>query len=503
MKPIPFKEHAEELNQFVLFPSNIFELLPEDHECFLFADLLQQIETSELEHNYSHLGQHAYHPGLIVSILIYAYSRGVFSSRQIEQRCNEDLSFMFIAQQQCPNFRVLSDFRKNNLVFFKDCFKQTVQLAMQLKLSSLGHISIDGSKFKANTSKHKAMTYGHMNKEIERLNLEIDQLTQQAEQCDRHEDDAGQTQGALDIPKELKFKEQRLQKIKEAKEALEARENKVNPDQPIDNKKQISFADTEANIMGKKGDGFDYNYNAQISVDSDNQIIVGEHISQKANDYHEVKEALEQVENNTGQQPDKASLDNGYHSGNNLNALEAGGIDAYVAVGKGEKTALESLEESDRRVQKSDFEYDEKNDTFTCPQGQIIELKRIRKDGRTLYEGDNQTCSSCPLKARCCNSSKGQARSISGDVNEAVRQRMKKKMDSAHAKEIYSQRKVIVEPPFGHIKNGGFKRFSLRGLDKVSGEFSLVCAAHNLKKIMRKMKEGLIRPLNVEQVNRV
>ena len=106
------------------------------------------------------MGQHAYHPRHIASILIYAYSHGVFSSREIQQKCAQDLAFMHISQMNCPNFRVLGDYRKNNLNFFHDCFKQSVKLALELKMASLGHISLDGSKFKASTSKHKAMSYG-------------------------------------------------------------------------------------------------------------------------------------------------------------------------------------------------------------------------------------------------------------------------------------------------------------------------------------------------------
>jgi transposase len=124
-------------------------------------------------------------PWLIVSILIYAYSRGVFSSRQIERRCREDLSFMLIAQMNCPNFRVLSDFRKLHGVFFQDCFKQTVKLVLGLKLASLGHISLDGSKFKANSSKHMAMSYGHLKEQEAALSAEIDALIEQAAHCDR------------------------------------------------------------------------------------------------------------------------------------------------------------------------------------------------------------------------------------------------------------------------------------------------------------------------------
>ena len=166
------------------------------------------------------IGQHAYHPKLIVSILIYSYSRGVFSSRQIEQRCNEDLSFMFIAQMGCPNFRVLSDFRKDHHDFFKDCFKQSVKMAIELKLASLGHISLDGSKFKADTSKHKAMSYLNLKKQEKELTDEIEALVKKAALCDKEEDQAYKEKTGYEIPEDLKHKKSRLEKIKKAKEEL-------------------------------------------------------------------------------------------------------------------------------------------------------------------------------------------------------------------------------------------------------------------------------------------
>jgi transposase len=326
---VPFKSSPVEFNQHLLFPTNIFDLLPKDHECYLYADLFQQIDTSSLENLYSVKGQNAYHPKLIVAILIYAYSQGVFSSRKIEKRCHEDLSFMFIAQMNCPNFRVLSDFRKDHGDFFQDCFKQTVKLALELKLASLGHLSLDGSRFKANTSKHKVMSYGRLKEKEQALSAEIDDLIDKANRCDQDEDKAYQGKTGYEIPEDLNpsaslragFKQDRLAKIKAAKQALEQREELLNPGKAIADKKQISFADTDARIMGKKG-GFDYAYNAQISVDADLQIIVAQHVSQNANDKKEVEPALQALQETTGRLPEKLSADNGYWSGDNLQALE-------------------------------------------------------------------------------------------------------------------------------------------------------------------------------------
>ena len=492
MKP-PFKLSPIELNQRLMFPSNVFDLLNDDHECYVYRDLFKQLDTCELEDNYSVRGQHAYHPQLIVAILIYAYSRGVFSSREIERRCGEDLSFMYIAQMNCPNFRVLSDFRKNHSVFFHDCFTQTVKLAMELKLASLGHISLDGSKFKANSSKHKAMSFARLKEQEQQLTHEIDALIDKAKHCDDEEERDYKERTGYEIPQDLKHKETRLAQIKAARQAIEAREEALHPGKPVAGKKQISFADKDARIMGKKGD-FDYRYNAQISVDSDTQIIVGQHLSQNANDRQELEPALQQIEQSTGQLPDKMSADNGYMSGDNLQALEGKSVDAYIATDKGEKTNKTSLTKSQRPLVKADFEYDETTDSFTCPGGQRLPMKRQSKDGTRLYQAEAQSCENCPYQSRCWQSKSGQARTITCDDKEPLRQHMNAKMEQADSKAIYKQRKIIVEPVFGQIKNMGFRGFSVRGKDKAAGEFSLVCAVHNIKKIAKAMIAGVIRP---------
>ncbi len=490
---IPFKSSPVEFNQCLLFPDNIFDLLADDHECYLYSDIFQQLDTSSIESTYKRLGQNAYHPKQIVSILIYSYSRGVFSSREIERRSNEDLAFMYIAQMNCPNFRVLSDFRKDNAEFFHDCFKQTVKLAMELKLASLGHISLDGSKFKANSSKHKAMSYKRLKEKERGLSEEIDALIKKASRCDQEEDQAYKDETGYEIPEDLKHKQARLEKIKEAKAALEEREETENPGKQIDDKKQISFADKEARIMGKKG-SYDYSYNAQISVDEDTQIIVGQHLSQKANDKQEVEPAIAAIKEATEQLPKIMSADNGYMSGDNLQTLEASPIEAYIATDKGEKKSKTSIEESERNLVKADFQYDEASDTFTCPGQQVLTLVKAKKDGTKVYQCEDETCNQCSLKSRCCQSSKGKGRTINTDDKEPLRQQMNNKMDEDESKEIYSKRKIIVEPVFGQIKNSGFRGFSVRGKEKVAGEFSLVCATHNIKKITKAIFKGVVRP---------
>jgi transposase len=487
--PIPFKKDPAEFNQRLLFPSNVFDILPKDHECFVYDDIFRQIDISKIENNYSHLGQNAYNPQLVVGILIYGYSKGVFSSRQIEKKCHEDLGFMHISHLNCPNFRVLSDFRKDNPDFLKECFKQSALLAKQLGMVSFGHVSLDGSKFKANTSKHKAMSYEYLNLREEELVSQIKELIAEAEECDQREDEQLQDKTGYEIPDELKIKEKRLAKIQEAKKALEQRESELNPGKKVDGKKQISFADKEARIMGKKGQ-FEYAYNGQISVDEKAQIIVGEHLSQNANDKKEVEPALEQIQETMGELPDKMSLDNGYMSGGNLEALDKAEVDAYVATGREDKKDLRPLEDCSREIKKSDFEYDSARDCFTCPGGYTLELKYEGKDGKRVYQAERQSCENCTYRERCCKSEKGEARTINTDDKEPLRQKMNEKMEQEDSKEVYKKRKQIVEPVFGQIKNSGFRGFLLRGYKEVSGEFSLVCAVHNFKKIVRALRGG-------------
>jgi len=488
---IPFKKDPREFNQRALFASNVFDLLPEDHPCFVYEDIFQQLVTSSVEEQFSVRGQNAYHPRLITGILIYAYSQGVFSSREIEKKCHEDIGFMFISHCNCPNFRVLSDFRKENHKFFKECFKQSVRLATEAGMASFGHVSLDGSKFKANTSKHKAMSYGRLKAKEKELTEEIEDLIAKAAKCDDEEDEEYQDKTGYEIPEELKIKEQRLAKIKEAKEALEKREQELSPGKKIDDKKQISFADKEARIMGKKGD-FDYSYNGQISVDEDNQIIVGQHLTQNANDKQEVAPALEEIKETTDDLPDKMSLDNGYMSGNNLEAFEDKETDVYIATGKGEKKDHREIEDSNRKIKKSDFNYNEDKDCFVCPAGHTLELKTESSDGKKVYQGDKAECDICPYKARCCSSKRGEPRTINTDDKEPLRQKMREKMEQESSKEIYKKRKKIVEPVFGQIKNSGFTGFCLRGHEKASGEFSLACAVHNFKKVVRAMIGGKV-----------
>ncbi|MGQ9750537.1 IS1182 family transposase [Desulfosoma sp.] len=372
---------------------------------------------------------------------------------------------MSVAHMHQPDFRVLSDFPKTHRDFLRSCFVQSAKLAMELGLVRLGHVALDGSKIVGNTSKHKAMSYGRMEQLERALGQEIETLLEPARRCDEGEDaELGEASG-YEIPQELELKEKRQQKIREAQAALERREKEAHGQEPIHPRKQISFADKDAQIMSHRGH-FEYAYNAQISVDEAHQIIVGQHVSTACNDVQELGEALEQVEATTGRLPEKLSADSGYLSGSNLEKLEEAQVDGYVALGReGKKRRAQGMD-------KSQFVYDEANDCFVCPAGHPMACFRVDKDGTRFYQADIHWCRPCEHRSRCCRSRRGAPRTLRIGPYENLRRKMASKMQDPQAQSLYRRRKAIVEPVFGHIKNLGFRRFLLRGLAKVRGEFA-------------------------------
>ena len=233
----------------------------------------------------------------------------------------------------------------------------------------------------------------------------------------------------------------------------------------------------------KKGKDFAYCYNSQISVESKNQIIVGQHLTQNANDKKELGRAIDEIKNSTGKTPQKVSADSGYCSSDNILAVKDKNIDGYIATGKGEK----DLPKITDKIGKKNFSYDSGKDIFTCPAGFPLKLKSVGK--KRIYKGYG-ICTECIYKDKCSASS-GSNATLYTDRSGIVLAEMAAKMKKDSSKKIYAKRKIIVEPVFGQIKTGGFKRFSLRGLEKAAGEFSLVCAVSNFKKIVKKMKKDI------------
>jgi transposase len=420
--------------QDLLLPPSLRDWLPENHLAYFVSDVVDQLDLGAIYAVYEKelRGQPPYDPRMMTKVLVYGYCVGVYSARKIQRRLVEDVAFRVLAAGNQPDFRTIADFRKIHLAALEGFFQQVLRITLEAGAMKLGRVALDGTKVKANASKHKAMSYARMKEQEEQIAAQVREMMARAEAADAAEDELyGKDNTGDEMPEELQRRETRLRRIREAMKTLEERAKAeaeasgkaAEPAEPKA-KAQHNFTDPESRIM-KSQEGFVQAYNAQIAVEPDFQLIVGQAVTQAANDVQQVVPMVEAVEEQAGQRPTELLADSGYCSDENLQYLAAAvqpekRIEAYIATGRqkhGEKTA--------------------------CPRG--------------------------PVPATATRV-----------------ERMTRKLQTKAGAAIYAARKAIVEPVFGQIKEArGFRRFSLRGLAKVRAEWALVCAAHNILKVYR------------------
>ena len=434
--------------------------LPEGDLVFFLLDTVPRLDLQRVYAPYEEetRGAPPFDPAMLVCLLLYAYCIGVFSSRKIALACERNLAFMAIVGQERPDFRTISDFRKQHLETFQDVFVQVVRLAGAAGLVKLGNVSTDGTKIQGHASRHKAMSYGYMQKEVERLREEIEALVTAAYQQDEAEEAALGSRRGDELPAELTRREERVAKIEAAMRRLEGqakreadaeRHRRAAADaerqrtgkkprgkasKPVDetptDKAQTNFTDPALHIMQTPNKGWEYCGNAQASVDGACQIILACDVTDAPNDKQQAvpvayatlatlaQAGLERPKDETGAVPAiPATLDSGYYSEAAAQALEDLGFDPYMAT---------------------------ERQRHHAPQPEALEAPATAKE------------------------------------------RMAAKVRTPEGKALYARRKVIVEPVFGQIKEvRGFRRFLLRGLQKIRGEWRLICLTHNLLKLWR------------------
>jgi len=311
-----------------LLPPSLTDWLPKDHIIYLLSDLVDRLDLSAVEKSYEEelRGQPPFHPRMMVKVLIYSYCSGVFSSRRIERRVQEDVSFRVLAGNNMPDFRTICKFRKRHMKAFPGLFQQVLVMCAEAGMVKLGHVSLDGTKILANASKHKAMSYARIRQEEERLEREIEDMLAKADKLDKHEDRMYGDRIGDELPEELQDREKRLKRIQEAKEALERRHK----DKPPDDKAQHNFTDPDSRIMRTPDKTFEQCYNAQAVVDSKSQVIVAQEVTQQAVDVGRLRDMVWAGIENTGIKPRKLAADAGYFSRDNLEFLRRLHIDTYI-----------------------------------------------------------------------------------------------------------------------------------------------------------------------------
>jgi transposase len=422
-------------------PVSMREWLPGGHLAYFISDVVDHLDLSAIMNRYAEeKGYPPYHPAMMVKVLLYAYCIGVPSSRKIARRLEEDIAFRVLAANNTPDFRTISDFRKDHLKALAALFVQVLKLCQRAGLLKLGHVALDGTKIKANASKHKAMSYKRMKEEEARLEAEVQGLLRKAEVVDEEEDRTyGKNKRGDELPKELAFRESRLKKIREARAVLEAEarleaetasgQDKGKVSGVPEDKTQRNFTDPDSRIMpAPGGKQFEQAYNAQVAVDSANQIIVAAEVTDQPSDKGQATPMMHQVEENTGRRPREMSADAGYFSSDEVIKLTTAGIDVYVPPDKISHTTKMP----------------------PAPRGRI-------------------------------------PRSLS------VADRMRRKLRTKQGKKRYALRKELPEPVFGQIKQvRGFRQFLLRGKEKVRAEWQLICTGHNVLKLFGASNAGLV-----------
>jgi transposase len=320
-----------------LLPPSVMDFVPAEHIAHFIRDTVrEQLDLSAILAPYEkeERGYPPYNPVMMTALLLYAYCQGVYSSRRIARGCEERMDFMAVTGLNRPDFRTVSDFRKRHLESLQGLFEQVLTLCQHAGLVKLGHVSLDGTKVKANASKHKAMSYERMGETEKRLKQEVREWFRQAKSADEAEDRVhGAARRGDEMPGWVADKQQRITKIREAREALEA-EARAAGKAAVDPKAQRNFTDPESRIMRKSGKEYVQAYNAQAAVDSTAQVIVAQSLSNNATDVQQLAPILKQIKQNTGRQATEFSADAGYCSEGNLAVLARHHVDSYIATGR-------------------------------------------------------------------------------------------------------------------------------------------------------------------------
>ncbi len=447
------------LEQRILLPPDLRDWLPEGHLALVISDVVAALDLSELlldHRSKDPRGRAGYHPAMMLTLLIYAYCIGKPSSRKIEKATYEDVAFRVISANQHPDHDAIADFRKRNVPAFSGLFAQVLLPCREAGLVKLGHVAIDGTKIQANASKHKAMSYERMDPAQKKLQDEIDALLAEAERVDAEEDvKHGKGKRGDELPQELARRETRLRKIQEAKERLEA-----------EAKERAS--DKAAEVR------------AELERRAKNEIATGKKIggpTPKTPDPQDAQPDAKAQKNFTD--PDSRIMPDSAHKGAFVQGYNAQiAVDAVAQI----IVALDVTQQTNDRKQLVPMA---KKIVANC--GQLAQNTSADNGYFSEQAVNDPQLSSTELlvppgRERVSTS----APSTEPAPDAPAKEQMRYKLASPKGRALYKMRKAIVEPVFGQIKEArGFRRFSLRGLDQVHAEFSLIALTHNLLKLFR------------------
>jgi len=468
-----------------LLPPSIEDLIPEDHICFLVESLVDNLDYQSFDIKYSGAGRPAYHPRILLKLLVIGVLDRVRSSRRLARNARENVVYLYLSEKLTPDFRTISDFRKDNPALVKEAFKHTVSFAKEEGLLDLSHLSTDGSKVKANASNRRVLTKDELNVLLKFVEEELEEWAKQ----DAQEDSVfGDLRGSDQLPKQSKKTIRKaaqyyIKKVREKGPAFkeDVRDTLQKASQEVEEQglNKVSITDPESRFMKNKKGRIELSYNPQLTVDKAGFILAND-ITQSAHDSGQLQPQVLQTEENLKGIPEHVawSFDSGYFEGSNIKFLADKKIDGYIPDNNEKKESAP--------FDKKHFQYDAANDAFRCPENHAVIFAGEHFDNQKnkairVYKGIG--CSACQSQSRCTKRKDG-IRYLKMFPYEVERNVMVAKMKTPQAHKVYKLRQQIVEPAIGDLKeNQGLRAFLARGIQGARIELSLACAARNLRKI--------------------
>lgn len=474
-----------------LLPPSIEDLIPEDHICFLVEILVDNLDYKAFDIKYSGAGHPAYHPRILLKLLIIGVLDKVRSSRRLARNARENLVYMYLSEKLTPDFRTISDFRKDNQVLLKEVFKHTVSFAKEEGLLDLSHLSTDGSKIKANASNRRVLTKDELNVLLKFVDEELEEWARQDAEEDK---EFGDLRGSDQLPRQSKktlrkAAEYYIKKMREKgssfKTEVQNSLKEANKEAEEQGLSKVSVTDPESRFMKNKKGRIELSYNPQLTVDKQGFVIAND-VCQSAHDGGQLQPQVLQTEENIGGLPKDVpwSFDAGYFEGGNIKFLSDKKIDGYIPDNDEKREAFP--------FDKKHFQYDSHKDEYRCPEGHPVSFLGEHIDSqknKTIRVYKGTACAACASQVRCTKRKDG-IRYLKMYPYEPERNSMIAKMMTPEAKKIYRLRQQIVEPAIGDIKeNQGLRAFFARGIQGAKAELNLACTARNLKKIWLWLKK--------------
>lgn len=472
-------------NQTFVLPPSLDEWIGRDHPARVLSEIVDRLDVSGLRLPKAR-GRRAYHPGMLLKVLLWGYATGVRASRKIEARLSSDVVYMWLAGMEKPDFRTICLFRRANVQAIDELFVQVLMVAKGMGLLRLGVVALDGTKIRANAGSGSFKKHQRWREELEELREEVRKITEEAEAVDRAEDEKyGSESRGDELPRALQEAEERVRRIERVLTELRAQGED-------DEEVQVSLTDPEAGFMRRLGSALPA-YNAQAAVTED-QIIVYADVTREPVDVNQLVPALEKIEEVTGEKPAQLLADAGYAGGENFKEAEQREVDAYIPEER-ERNIGKKARRNPELYGKEDFRYDDQRDCYICPAGrELFPCAKSHVKGKyserevVIYRTDQGVCARCAQRDKCTKTKGPLGRAVSRDGYEQERARMRDKLKTEAGREIYAKRKYLVEPVFGQIKGvERFVQFLLRGLEGARREWKWAAVVHNLLKIIRKI----------------